>query len=258
MIPYSELESIMLASLDAEGSDRYIPELDIVPAINGSIRRATTAIGWALANRKGSEEALRELTRLRVFQTNTEGGVNLDDPLLGHGVWNVLGVYAEPEIVGDGTILNIPPAESRYRADISFSGTGKRVRRITLEQVPNTRGNMFMPGNEVLANNAKLREYAYYIIGDASSSAYSSGGNELRIIPKSVTGKVLVAISYLKNPDELTTAGYQTESIEFPQMMKQTLAAWALDYIAYKQGDTATLKVNAMQDAQALFGFTTN
>jgi hypothetical protein len=252
MITGTEIWEIMKARLDAEGSDRYLPDQDIIPAINTSIRRAATAIGWALANRKGSEEQLSELTFVRVFQTNSQGGVSLNDPSLGHGVWNVLGVYARPEVVGTPSINPIPQNQSQYRADLAWSGSGDPVERVTLEEVPKIRTNIFRNGNEILANNPNRVTFSYYIPGNASSTNYSSGPRELRILPQSVTATSIVAIAYLKEPSEITSL---TDSVEFPSSMKDTLASWALQNLAYKQGDGTTLNILASQDAAQLFGF---
>jgi hypothetical protein len=270
MITYTELKEVMAANLDAEGSDRYLDVQDYVPAINSAISRAMTAVGWAMANRKGSEEALRDLTYVRIFQTNSEGGVAISNPailsLLGHSIWNVLGVYAQPDTVPpDASPTAQPDNVSLYRPDVAWSGSGSPVERVTLEEVPVLRNNAFLSGNEVLASAPKRRTFAYYIVGNASSSNYDtgmsfSGIGEIRVLPKSVTSKSLVAISYLSQPTELDANNYNlpTTFIEFPQSMKRTLANWALQYISWKQGDGTNLQMNAMKDAQELFQLTVN
>jgi len=265
MIAYQDIKATMAANLDAEGSDRYLDAQDYVPAINSAISRAMTAIGWVMANRDGSEEALRELTYTRIFQTNSEGGVAISDPALesplalGHGIWNVLAVYARPEVTpSNPQIQPIPEATSVYRDDLTFSGSGDPVERVTLEEVAIIRNNAFMSGNEVLASKPKRVTFSYYIIGNASSTNYGSGLGELRVLPKSVTKSSLVGISYLANPTELTGTNFNTVDIPFPQSMKRTLADWALQYIAWKQGDGTNLQVNAQRDAQELFQLATN
>lgn len=261
MITYAELKEVMAANLDAEGSDRYLDVQDYVPAINSAISRAMTAVGWAMANRKGSEEALRDLTYVRIFQTNSEGGVAISSlvPALGHSVWNVLGVYAQPETVPPNASPNAQLDNvSLYRPDVAWSGSGSPVERVTLEEVPVLRNNAFLSGNEVLASAPKRRTFAYYIVGNASSNNYDSGIGEIRVLPKSVTSNSLVAISYLSQPTELDANNYLNATIEFPQSMKRTLANWALQYISWKQGDGTNLQMNAMKDAQELFQLTVN
>ncbi len=257
MITYNDMIATMAPNIDAEWSERYLPEQDYIPNINSAISKAMTAIGWAMANRDGSEEALRDSTFTRIFQTNSQGGVAISDPTLvaalGHGIWNVLAVYAEPLTVEPPTLPPIPANVSKWRDDLSWSGSGSRVERITLEEVPMIRNNRFMLGNEVLAANTKRRSYSYYIVGNASTSGYASGGGEVRVLPQSITGAQLVAISYIAEPLELNVNNYLTAQIPLPQSFRRTLADWALGYMAIKQGDGTVLKTTVEQDAAQLF-----
>lgn len=263
MITYSELKAVMQANLDAEGSERYLDVQDYIPAINSAVSRAMTAISFMMAQRDNTEEAVRDLTYVRMFQTNSQGGVAISDPALlaslGHGIWNVLAVYAEPITVEPNpAILPLNPNQSVYRDDLSWSGSGQPVERVTLEEVPVLRTNRFMSGNETLADKPKRRTYAYYIVGNGSSNSYSSGTGEIRVLPQSQVNQKLVAIAYLANPIELDANNYLTAQIQFPQSMKRTLADWALQYIAWKQGDGTNLQMNAQKDAMELFQMTTN
>jgi len=250
MITGTDIWNVMKARLDAEGSDRYLPDQDIIPAINSSISRAMTAIGWALANRKGSEEALSELTRMRICQTNTEGGIDLNDASFGEGIWNVMGIYARPEVNGTPNILPLPAGSSRCRTELGWSGSGDPVERVTVEEVPKIRLNIFRNGNEVLASNPNRVTFSYYIPGNASSTAYASGTRELRVLPKSVTSASLIGIAYLKDPGTVTVL---TDQVSFPVSMTNTLASWALQYIAIKQGDGTSLMPVAAKDGAELF-----
>ena len=252
MITFAELSVPFLAQVDDQFGDTYRPSVRLA-AFNSSIRRAVTALGWALANKKGPEEALRELTYLRIFQTNSQGGINLNDPALGHTVWNVLGIYAQPELVETGAVVNaLGENVSAYRPDLSFSGTGSPVERVTLEEVPMIRTNFLRNGNEVMASNPNRITYSYYIIGDASSSAYASGGSELRVLPQSQTGRQFIAMSYLKQPSQMVD---ESSSVEFPQSFLQPLVDWALDYATVRQGDGPTMNQSAKDDAAQLFQF---
>lgn len=252
MISYAELSAAISQATQDSFSDRYRPSQRIA-SINAAVERATSALGWAMANNKGPEEALRELTLLRVFQTNSQGGINLNDPTLGHTIWNVLGVYARPELVTGGVIDATPPNQSKYRPDLSFSGTGSPVERVTLEEIPIIRNSIVRNGNEVFASNPKRVTFAYYIIGDASSSGYASGSSELRVIPKSQTGRTFIAMSYLKQPTRMVD---ENSVVEFPQFMLRPLAEWTLSYLVVAQGDGTTMYSTAEKDAAQLFGFT--
>lgn len=254
MITYAELSDIISQGTQDSFSERYRPSIRI-GAMNAAVERATAALGWAMANRKGPEEALRELTRLRVFQTNSQGGINLNDPTLGHSVFNVLGVYARPVLVTPGVINAIPLNESQYRPDLAFSGTGDPVERVTLEDVPMIRKNFLRNGNEVYAGNPNKVTFSYYIIGDASSTGYGSGSSELRVLPQSATGRSFIAMAYVQQPSRFVT---NTSTVEFPQFMLRTLGEWALAYITTPQGDGNTLMASAEKDAAQLFSFTAN
>lgn len=208
-----------------------------------------------MANRKGPEEALRELTYLRIFQTNSQGGINLNDPSLGHAIWNVLGVYARPEIVPATASVNpLSPdgSVSGYRADVAFSGSGSPVERVTLEEVPMIRTNFLRNGNEMMATNPKRVSFAYYIIGDAASSGYASGSSELRVLPQSQMNQQFVAVSYVKEPTVMVD---QNSVVEFPKSFLQTLVDWSLQYATVRQGDGPTMNQSASQDAAQLFQF---
>ena len=250
-ITYAELNGPLSVKLDDQFSDRYRPTVR-VEAFNTAIRKATAALGWAMANRKGPEEALRELTMLRVFQTNSQGGVSLGDPTLGHSIWNVLGVYARPLTVQPATILPLDPAVSQYRDDLAFSGTGDPVERVTVEEVPMIRTNFLRNGNEILAGNTNRVTFSYYIIGEASSTGFITGGQELRVLPQSATSQQLIAISYLKKPQEFTGPSGTTD---FPQSFIQTLVEWAANTIVGPQDGSPPMYQATEKDAAQLFGF---
>lgn len=254
MITYAELSELISHGTQDSFSDRYRPAIRI-GAMNAAVDRACTAMRHAMANRSVPEEALREITKTRIFQTNSQGGVNLNDPTLGHDIWSVLAVYARPITVPDGTISGIPDYESQYRPDLTFSGTQSPVERITLEEVPLRRNNTLLNGNEVLAALPKRATFAYYIIGDASSTGYASAASELRVIPQSITGRKLIGISYAMRPSRFVDT---TSTVEFPKSMLRVLGDWALESITIPQGDGNTIHGSAAQDAALLFGFMTN
>jgi hypothetical protein len=230
--------------LDAESSDRYLPQQDMIPAINSAISRAQSALGWALANRKGSEEALRDFTRIAIYQTDLFGSVLTDDPSMGYTVANIVAMYANPELQAAGTINPQPSTVSQYRGDLAWAGAGDPVLRITLEQAANTKNNAFMRGNEVLAANPGRRTYAYY-----------ENAGRVWMLPKSICGQQFVAMAQIEKFDPMTSTA---SSVNLPQYMTNLLAAWACYYLSYKQGAGETLGSLASRDAAELFNFTVN
>ena len=114
------------------------------------------------------------------------------------------------------------------------------------------RTNFLRNGNEVFASNENRVTFSYYIIGDASSTGYVTGGSELRILPQSVMGKKFVAMSYLREPTFMVD---ENSEVEFPKSFLQTLVEWALEDATVRQGDGPTMNQSAQQDAVTLFNF---
>lgn len=254
MFTYAELDELISAGLDDTGSQRYLFEQDRKPAVNSAISRAVTAGGWAMANRKGSEEMLWELKEDRVFQSNFFGGLAINDavPSLGHTVWNILAVYAEPitqpavnVVLGlpNQTVqINTVPLESKFP-----------VQRMTAEQVAVANTNIFMSGNETLANTP-MRSYGYYYMGNRvdSQGIIQATQGEIFITPRTLANRKLFWVSYLRTPQ---TIDAPTDNIDLPRSFMRTLASWALEYLSIKQGDGTTLNSVASKDAGMLFNF---
>lgn len=251
------LTEAVYPGLDAEGSQRYLFDQDYKPAINSAISRALTAGGWALANRKGSEEALWELKEDRVFRSNFFGGIAINDavPSIGHKVWNILAIYAEPTVqplptplqlqtLGNQTkwFSNCIPLESKYP-----------VERMTAEQVAVANTNILMSGNEVLANTP-MRSYGYYYMGqrtDAQGIIQATQG-ELFITPRTLASQKVFWVSYLRTPALVDNIN---DSVDFPRSFLRTIGSWALEYLSWKQGDGTNLNSVATKDAGMLFNF---
>ena len=233
----------MLARLDDQGSQRYLPDQDIIPAINSGLSRAQSAFGWALANRKGSEEAMRDFTRIAVFQTSNTGSINIGNPALGHTMANVLAVYPMPETIQPQTIAT--SASSVVRGDLTFAGPTVPCQRVTLEMAPVIRNNASMRGNEVLAGNPDRISWAYYL-----------NAGMVNLIPRSKALSIISAVAYLKKFDNMIST---SSTVDAPPYMADILADWALQYIAWKIDPTGQgVGAYAAQDAAQLFGFSVN
>lgn len=264
MVPYQQLADLILSGVgvDAEGSGRYKPLNDIIPAANSAISRMVYAGNWMLANRKESEMMMGELQETRIFQTNSSGGMTLDG-IVPSGVvrrdpkiWTVLGIVAEPDlpagtgIIGDGedTIL---------RVDLVYKPGGdneRPVKRVTIEQLARLRNDMEMPGNEVLAAS-KLRSYAYCMVGSRTDDdTVITGEREVVLLPRSRSTRRFFAMSYLRMPAQITTVD---DIIDIPESCLRILTDWALEYLSWKQGDGTTLNIVASKDAAQLFNLAT-
>lgn len=226
--------------LDDETSERYLVS-NRIAGINWAINRAQSAYGWALANRKGSEEILREMTRIGIWQTDDLGTAQLDDPLLGYTVANVIAVYAEPVVPSGTAILPLPPNTSQFRAFTNIAD-GKPVQRVTQEMVPVIRTNASMRGNEVLAANPGRRTYAYY-----------ENNGRVCMLPRSVSASSFISIAHLEKFAPLVDENSTTNMPEYAQYI---LASWCCQFLSWKQGSGPdTLNTLASKDAGELFQF---
>jgi len=85
MISVQELTDTIASRLDANtpvdpnGSDYYTFNLDYKPAIDYATYHLTALIRSLLGSNKFSEEALRELTSIQMFQTSKYSRVNIPD-----------------------------------------------------------------------------------------------------------------------------------------------------------------------------------
>lgn len=246
----SDLWNATRATLGVLGTDRYRLDTNGIPAINDALRQFNAYVGSLFAEKKGSEELLREITMTRVFQTNSMSGVVLLESELGHKVWTVNAVYPTP-VLNPPTAQPIPIPEdnSQYRADVAMRRPGPhRCTRVTLEQVPETEQSRLMPGSEKLANTL-MKSYAYYIVGDRSDTTYMSGV-EVVILPESINRQKLVVISYMKGVDPVTQA---TDTIPYPPSAFKLLKEMTLNEISIRQGAKPLYAVS-LDNVRALLG----
>jgi hypothetical protein len=231
------LHNQILAELDAEGSDRYTFDQDTKYAINAAQDIVVALFNEAFAQNKLSPEQLRDLTKTKVWQANQYSRVAFKESETGHSLWSVIAVYPKPLCnKGVSSSPQDDKSKSLLRSDISFISAEHSAKRLSLEEWSDNKKNAFMPGNTVLSGG--LAEYGYLDFSDYSSSSYSgnSGEPELEVRP-AIPGQ-LVAISYLKHPNRISTT---SDSIEFPSSMFQLFVDMALNTIAVKQGDGTNL-----------------
>lgn len=239
----SDLVRSGATQLAAVGTQRYTNDEDYIPAINAASRRFEAYMGGFLAEKKGSEEAFRELTRTVIFQTNLFGGIFLDDPANPEPMWTLLALYAEPTLVQPNPAMPLlGPSVSAYRGDLTFAGSAYPVERITVEELA-FRTRSLKKGSERLANT-NAHGYAYYWVGDRSSTPPygqvwpTNGQPEVIVIPVSLTKQKLVGVTYLRTAPTITNLG---QSLPYPPSMFQLLRGLMLNEMSTKQGDGTTL-----------------
>jgi len=246
-IPAQDIADAMRAQLDAEGADHYDDNLDIIPAINNSVRWLESVINSTLGQKKPGEEIFRDLTYADVFRTSETSRVSLDD--FRFEVWTINSVEVLPTTATTGAAVPAMPnnKQSYYRPDLYHVSATKYTKRLTVEEWTINRGNPFMPGYEGDAICDDIKEYAYLNPVTYNPSNTVVIAKEIEIRP--VVDKGLVTVFYSKKPDNITVL---TDDIEFPYSVFQLLLAKALAYISVKQGDGTTLYTVSQADINQL------
>ena len=247
-ITVQEVVDQVAALLDAEGSEHYTFDQDYLPNINGVQDQLLSVIGQLLGARKFTEEGLRELNKVAVFQTNAYGEIDIDEcltqtggqgqlPNPPHKLWTVVAVYPEFDSAGDTSIITIgvPPPTSLMRGGVRFIRPIKDAKRYTQEQHGMLRKNVFMQGNQTLTG--EMKTYGYFIGSEKRWTALPSVGRTITIFPHTTNQRTLVAVAYLKVPSQVTAI---TDSIEWPESMRDLIVQMVYRRMAFKQGDGTT------------------
>jgi hypothetical protein len=237
----------MRFALDAEGADHYDDNLDIIPAINASMKWMNNLITMAFGQKKIGEEIFQDISTARVFQTSKDSRISFSvfpDP-----VWTILAVLPLPTTDDTGQVFTPPldPKFSALRNDLYHVSSSNDAKRLTVEEWSINRGNPFEAGYEGDAICDDLKEYAYIAPINYSPLGTDTIDRELEVRPALNQG--LVTVVYAKQPTPITSLA---DFIEFPDTSFQTLFNKALQYISYKQGDGTTLNTITTQDIQLL------
>jgi len=245
MIAVQTIVDRMKFVLDAEGSERYTFDQDLKPAINSSIEWLQAVFNRAFADKKLTEENLRELVKVVVFQTNQYSRVNLD--LLNDSIWSIMKINPEPVLNNSSAAINpvASPEISVWRQDLSYLSSKYSAKRLSLEQWEESVDNIFEAGNSTLNNSFK--SYAYLNFADYTSNSYNAGGSEIEIRP-SIPSSFL-SVTYLKDPREITLI---TENVELPKSLINLVYQKALSFVSYKQGDQTNLYSVTERDVATL------
>lgn len=224
------------SKLDAEGSDRYLFDKDHKYAINETMEQLVTMFNQAFGENKLTPEALRELVKIKVWQTSMYSRVSMSTVDMGHPLWSIIAVYPEPTLNKNVSgSLEIDPAKSKIRKDVSFISSTKSAKRLTHEEWNQNSENVFMPGNTIL--QGALKEYAYLDFGDYTSNTYTGLPAKIEITIRPKLAQKLVAIAYLKYPKQVLLI---TDVIEFPESLTNLIVDMSLKNMSYKMGDGTT------------------
>lgn len=233
MIPVQTIVDRVTSILDAEGSDRYLFDQDFKPAINLTKDWVVAVFNKAFADKKLSEENLKELVQTKIWTTSTFSRVKIDPAII--NVWTILGIKPKPTVYPATSIPTVGanPDTSTLEPGVSYISSDFSARRLTIEEWNENSKNIFEAGNNV--PTVSFTEYAYLNQGDYSSSAYTTAG-EIEIRPSVPTE--FVGITYLRYPTDVSVIG---DNIEFPETLIDLIVNKVLNYISFKQGDQTNL-----------------
>ncbi len=233
MIPVQTIVDRVTSILDAEGSDRYLFDQDFKPAINLTKDWVVAVFNKAFADKKLSEENLKELVKTKVWTTSTFSRINIDPSVV--NVWSILGIIPKPTVYPAASIptVGVNPDTSTLETGVSYISSDFSARRLTVEEWNENKNNVFEAGNNILTTS--FTEYAYLNQGDYSSTNYTTTG-EIEVRPSVPTE--FVAITYLRYPLDINVIG---DGIEFPQTLTDLIVNKVLNYISFKQGDQTNL-----------------
>ena len=243
-----ELRNQLRFALDAENSDHYRDDMDIIPAINAAVKWLTSVVNSAYGQDKIGEEFFRELSTSGVFRTSNTSRVSL--AIFPSEVWSILAIYPNPVTTAiSGVPAPATPDTTRsYLLNNKLHVTAETsCKRLNLEEWATNYGNPFEAGYEGNQICEDLKLYAYLTPINYQQTSSSFRTQELEIRP-SLSNKE-VTIFWAKKPPQIVTLA---DEISFPHSVFQLLFDKALNYIAYKQGDQTTLYGVTSQDINQL------
>lgn len=236
MITVSDLIVRIQSALDAEGSDRYRFDRDHRPAINYSVEFLISLFNAAFAEKKLSEENLRELVRTRIWQTSKYSRIYFDPADTQGEIWSIIRVAPEP--LTDPSIsplVNPMPENSMFVPNVLFVRSEWAANRLTAEEWNDGVKNIFMPGNTILTN--EFKEYAYQnFIGSKPGNTPANSRPEIEIRP--YLDNQFVAVTYLVYPTPIVL---ETDEIMLPKSLTNFMVDECLNFISLKQGDGTNL-----------------
>lgn len=248
MFTAQELRNQIRFALDAENSDHYRDDLDIIPAINAAVKWLTSVVNAAYGQNKLGEEFFRELSSSGVFLTSNTSRVSLS--VFPNEVWSILGIYANPttrDIPGVPVPVTSDKNRSYYLPNKLHLSSTDPCKRLNIEEWATNYDNPFEAGYQgnQICDSLKLYAYLNPINYQGYSPSYLT--QELEIRPSSQNKEI--TIFWAKKPSQIVNL---SDEINFPYSVFQLLFDKSLNYIAYKQGDQTNIYGVTSQDIQQL------
>jgi len=247
----SNIFSLVRSALDAEGSEYYTDQQDLIPAINSGQSFLIYLINAQLGAKKFAEEYYRELIKSRVWQSSIYSRVDVTLPATSplEKVWSILSITVEPELNIPFVAANVIGGLSVERPDLLYVKDGYACGRLTMEEWVENAGNPFMEGYTAEPNTLN-KDYAYLThvsYANTSPAIPFASPNEIEIRPPVPSSPVVIAFVKLPTPVQLAS-----DNLDFPESMTDLLVKATLREIAFKQGDRTTISSLSTQDMMAM------
>ena len=247
-IASQDIADQMRFALDAEGSEHYDDTLDIIPAINASVRWVVGVINVALGEKKISEESLSDISIARVMQTSKDSRIEIES--IPDDVWTILAIYPLPETdtTGNPVVPQPDDKKSVHRSDLYHVASEFDAKRLTVEEWQINKRNPFEAANVIVDSECvDLVEYGYLNPIKYFKETGATSVKDIEVRP--YIDKGLVTVVYAKTPTPIADLN---GDIELPESVFQVVFNKALQYIAYKQGDGTNLDDISTKDVQSL------
>lgn len=244
MILVSDVTAKAASALDANtltagSGDRYRFDTDYMFGINYAIDRLVEFIDRKLGSNKFSEEALSELRKAYVFQTNNYSKINIPE-----WVWSLSDIMPKCTIIQPSFTLSPGPAHmSFYRNDLTYLNSIYSCDRLTDDEWNLAQEDPFSPGY-TKEPQRKIISYAYHEMEDINNGDYQViRPKEIEVRPG--VPNELVGIRLIKVPKQTKLI---TDQLEFPVSMTNLIVELCLLWIAFKQGDKTNIYGSSLQD----------
>lgn len=245
-ISVNDLVSKLRFALDAEGSDHYDTDRDLIPAVRSSVQWLISVVNATLGHKKLGEEIFRELKVSEVHYASNNSRVALRK--FEFEPWTILAVYPKSTI---GTASGYPleninnaGIESVRRTQKYHISAPYSAKRLTIEEWATNINNPFEAGYDGDTLCSDVVQYAY--LDPLNYNTSENSRTEIEIRPS--VAKQNVTVFYIKKPSLASTGG----TIEFPDSVYSLLFNKALQYVAYKQGDGTSSFTVSQQDINLL------
>lgn len=219
---------IRSAGLDAEDTDFYDNTLNIIPAINNSIRFILGSLQALHERKKMTGEAFRELNKTGLYFTNL-----FSKCILPSDLWILNSVIPLP-IIHPGNYSHPTPSDVMLSEEVIqavYVGSNRpSAYRATTEEFNNNKMNPFAKGN-ILGTCPDVIEYSYL-----SPSIYKTGLDLFQDTMIEISPSLphsIIAYNYISNHPNISSLG--TNDILIPSFLENFLIDRAISYLVRLQ-----------------------